>query len=181
MQTHRATSPALFLGHFRRNENDIRQGGSLPVVLAFEWKPWLRPWAEQPAVFPHEESTVSQLWYLTCSPDLSGFLFCFYIVNTSASWVSGDSYWPQVLSDQMLVLRGMSIANPRSFSVVCLVHRVWWEEDIVEGPGVLGNLWGFLKDTAPREFLGTEPVTHQFPDRLHHTGIHPHTLVFLGF
>lgn len=37
-------------------------------------------------MFPSEDSTVSQLRYLTCSPDLSGFLFCFYIVNNSASW-----------------------------------------------------------------------------------------------
>lgn len=68
--------------------------GRVVLVLAFEWKPWLRLWAEQPAVFPSEESTVSQLLYLTCHPDLSGVLFCFYIVNNSASWVSGDSYRP---------------------------------------------------------------------------------------
>lgn len=138
----------------------VRQGGSLPVVLAFEWKSWLRPWAEQPAVFPSEDSTVSQLRYLTCSPDLSGFLFCFYTVNNLASWVSGDSY------------------SPKCCQTRCWCFNVWAS---VVNQGALGNLWGFLKDTAPREFLGTEPKTHQFPDRLDHTGIHPHTLVFLGF
>lgn len=184
MRTQRASSAALFLGHFQPSESD----GQARWVLACCVSVWVkamtqdRPWAEQPAVFPSEESTVSQLRYLTHSPDLSGFLFCFYIVNNSASWVSGDSYGPKCCQTRCWCFNlWASIANPRSFSVVCLVHRVWWEEDIVGRPGVLGNLWGFLKDTAPREFLGTEPETHQFPDRLDHTGIHPHTLVFLGF